>query len=526
VATTTHAPQEYVLPAVRPMMIGDGGESDAVAAGPTDGLDEPSVAVREMKPRWEPIEALAGGTVGMRHLAQKWLPQEKHESDKSYRARIDRAILINFLSEAVERAVARPFSKPVTVNGGEGLHVEVGAIIEDADRSGHDLTAFGRLFFREALTYGSAHIIVDVPRAPEGVDATTVAARQLYDIRPYFCLVRGPDLIGWEEDGFGNVIVARVKERHVVRNGWREEMCDHVRVWRAAGKVILDDGIAVERPAGFTLYRKTKTGNGWDIVDGGFITYPGPGLPIVSLVPEPTGPRIGVPPFETSAWLTTTHWCVYADYLNILRFVSIGILLLKGISEDEIGGATVVAANHGIRTLNENADGKYIEHSGAAIQSLERCLSELRQLAAVASMSPLTDVKGVDMASATGRAIDEVKTLCSLQAWARAAEKALDDAFWVAQLWVGADLPDGFGVDIYNDFGLTLRAQQDVQALIQLGAARKIDTRTLLEQVRRRGVLTADADIDEIMDRIQREGPSLGLLGLGNYGALDNGATL
>lgn len=523
------APKEYLAPTTKPLDLGPPPTPTGPSDAATDGLGESCVAVRDMEPHWKPIQAVLGGTPGMRAQNRTWLPQEKHEKEESYSARIDRSILFNMFRDAVEKAVAKPFSKPVTIRpSADELDETLRPIVDDADRQGHDLTAFARLMFRDAVTFGGVHLIVDVPKLPDGMDSETARRKdvqQALDLRPYFALVTAPNFIGWEEDDLGNLICARVREWHVVRKGWKEESVEHIRVWRAAYSVDEADGTATDYPAMWTLYRKGGRapgvmgkiasavtlgayrggGDGWAAVESGGINYPGPGLPIVSLVLEPCGKRIGYPPLEDSAWLTTAHWQSHSDYRNILRFVSVGILLIKGISAEEMGGAVVVAANHAVRTENTDpgCDMKYVEHSGAAIGALERCLTAIEQRADVVSLNPLIDSVGT--ATATGRAIDETKSQCSIQAWARAAERVLEQAFRMAADWVGKELPEEFGIDIFNDFGLSGRATTDVQMLIQMRAANMITHETFLREVKARGTLSDMLEIDAEVEKVKAE---------------------
>lgn len=476
--------------------------SDALA-----GLGDPCVEVADMIPHWEPIIAALSGTPGMRKTSTTWLPREPKEKQASYDARVNRSIVFNFFRDAVTKAVSKPFAKDVQIKPEEDkLPEELQPMADDMDRQGHNLTAFGRMMFAEAVTYRAAYMMIEVPVAPDGVDGGNLGVQQALDIRPYVTLISAPNLIGWKKDDQGNYTEARVREWIVVRRGFKEERVEHIRLWRAAHDEQQrvegsDDSVTVAVPAGWTLYM--RSGSGFSPVATGSINYPGPGLPLVDLCLE------DMPPFEDVAWLTVSHWQSYSDYRNILRFVSIGILMFMGVTPEELDGTLTIAGNHGVLAKNELAKGQYVEHSGAAIAALERCLLGLEARADVASLHPMID--SVGQATATGRSIDEGKSLCSLQAWAREAERALEACFRVAAAWIKKPLPDDFAIDI-PDFTLSMRAQQDVLALIDLMKAGILDKRTGLEQIKQRGVLSEDADVDEIMDRVKQEGPALGSL--------------
>ncbi len=51
-------------------------------------------------------------------------------------------------------------------------------------------------------------------------------------------------------------------------------------------------------------------------------------------------------------------------------------------------------------------------------------------------------------------------------------------------------------MDIFSDFGLTMKAEQDIKALIDMRKASLISARTFLDEVKRRGLLSDAIDVD------------------------------
>ena len=115
--------------------------------------------------------------------------------------------------------------------------------------------------------------------------------------------------------------------------------------------------------------------------------------------------------------------------------------------------------------------------------------------------------------TATGLSIEEAKSQSSIQAWIRSLERTLARAFGVAARWIGQKIPEDFVIDIYNDFGIGLRASQDIDALIRMRQAGEIDRETFLREVKRRAILSEATDIEEVIARLETEGPALGMLG-------------
>ena len=114
--------------------------------------------------------------------------------------------------------------------------------------------------------------------------------------------------------------------------------------------------------------------------------------------------------------------------------------------------------------------------------------------------------------TATSRSIDDGNAKSSSQGWIRSLEGALEQAYQIAAKMVGEELPDDFKIDIFQDFGIGARAQQDIQALLSASAQGKISHAKLLYELRRRGVLDETTDIEKEVEDAKAEGPPLAAL--------------
>jgi hypothetical protein len=103
-----------------------------------------------------------------------------------------------------------------------------------------------------------------------------------------------------------------------------------------------------------------------------------------------------------------------------------------------------------------------------------------------------------------------------VQSWVRAVELVLINAFKAACLWTGDELPEDFKVDIYNDFGISVRATRDIDALIKARQAGELSRGTFLREIKRRAVLSETVDIEQEKKDIEDEGIALGMLGRGD----------
>jgi hypothetical protein len=184
-----------------------------------------------------------------------------------------------------------------------------------------------------------------------------------------------------------------------------------------------------------------------------------------------------------------------SDQRNILRFARIGILFASGVSEEEVEGGFSVGPSNMFVSTNPDAQLRYVEHTGRAIGAGEDDLVRLEERMEVLGLQPL--IRNQGNVTATARSMDEARTHSNLQAWIRSLEATLEAAFIVAGRWVGVGVPDDFGVDVFNEFSISMTAAEDVRSLIDMRNAGQITHKTFLHEVKRRGVLASEVDIEQ-----------------------------
>lgn len=464
----------------------------------------PCKAYMEMLERWELIDDLRGGTLAMRKAGPKWLPQEPKEDKAAYQNRLNRSVLFEAYKDTCEDLASRPFSRDITIHGELGNnHLE--AIQDNCDKNGTTLTQFAKECLDTLIDRGLTHILVDYPAV--NTDGVTLSDEQENDIRPYFVHIKPESLIGWKysKDQFGRKVLTQIR--------WKE-------------RVEVDDGdygtITVDRIRVFT----TKT---WEIhekdSDGDFrLVQSGPhtfgAIPLVTCYINKTGFMTAVPAMEPLAWANLDHWQQNSDLKNAYRYLSWPILFLTGLSAQDMDNDIIIGPGRKIVTTNPEADGKYIEHSGASVDSCRQGVLDIEERMVVLGLEPLLSKPGDQ--TATGQSIDESKSQSCLQSWIRSLARALRNAYELGAKWINAPLPEDFDVVIYSDFGISVRASQDIDALIRMRQAREIDRMTFLREIKRRGIVAENTDIEAIVSAVEAEGPDLGLMDDSNPGGGDD----
>jgi len=456
-------------------------------------VDTPHPAYRAMLPAWELVDDLMGGTAAMKAAGTKWLPQEDGERQEVYEGRLARSVLYNGYAKTVMELSRRPFAQPVS------LTVEVPEPLDQmakgVDEEGRSLTRFARDVLMVAINRGLCHILVDYP--PN--EAANLGQERQMGLRPRFVLIDPKDLISWTAvkaaGGQQELTEIRVKEAaYVPGDDYEVEVRQRVRVIR---------------PYDYELHEKTDKDT-WEMIETGPVSLGK--IALVTLYVNRTGYMTGAPALMHLADLNLAHYQSQSDHRNNLRFARSGVIFLKGLTPKEMEQDIVWGVNHAVKTTSANADMRIIEHSGSAVQAGENELRHLEEQMSSVSMGPLM-VHSWGNETAMGKAIEEGKGTCDLQAWVREEEGVLADAYALAGQWARVTLPEGFGVDIYDDFGLLPRSAQDLDNLQRLRDRGDLSRRTILEAAKLRGLLPENHDIDEELSRIEAEGPDLGMVG-------------
>ena len=461
-------------------------------------VDTPCSEYTSMAQHWGLIDDLLGGTLAMRAAGEAWLPKEPKEESKAWGNRLERSILYEAYADTVDDLVGRPFSKPVTIQG--ELPEQLAELEDNCDGQGSNLTQFARELFASCLNRGLTHILVDYPKtSQEGGKPLNLAQEKQAGVRPVFVHIRPEQLIGWRSEidvnGQPKLTLIRWAESRTEPDGdYGTKEVETIRVYTTTG---------------WEVHKKNDI-NEYALAESGTHTYPD-GIPLVTCYVKKEGFIVGKPPLEGLAWMNLAHWQGYSDQKNLLRFIRFPLLFFKGMTADELEKNVVIGPGRKYSSTNPDADAKYLEHSGAAAEAGRKDLIDTEERMTVLGLEPLLSRPGNQ--TATGQSIDEAKSQSSIQSWIRSLELALYTACEMAAKWVKAELQDEFSIDIFNDFGVSIRATKDIEALLKMRQGGELDRETFLREVKRRALLSEMVDIDVVMANIEAEGPPLGLVG-------------
>lgn len=461
-----------------------------------------------MSCEWKLIDDLSGGTAAMRKAGEYWLPREDAESVDTYQKRLKRSFLYEMLADTRNRLTSKPFSKQVSLP--EPLPERLAGMDRNVDKLGSDLTAFARKHFHETTGRGLVHTLVEYPdlSAPGETDEQRrdrITLEQDYKIHPFFTRITADQLLQWKSspDPTKGAYLTMIRFVEWVNepdpaDEFSDRCVEQVRVieqwsWRT---------YRVDAKGAWTLYKSGTSTLGE--------------VPLRTWYTNRTGYMTGACPLRALAWINLAHWCASSDHNNCLRFSSFGHIFFSGVPEKDRAAMQVVGPAR-IHWGPKDSTMEIVEDSGAAIGSGRTNLLDLEARGEVFGLAPL--MERTANTTATGRAIDDSKTTCDVQAWAIAGEIHFRECFELAAKWGGVELAEKFAVNIFSDFAINARAADDIRNLLQMRVARQITHTTFLKEVRRRALVSEDLDIEQEIEDLANEVGTDGFTGTNDEGS-------
>lgn len=447
-----------------------------------DNVRTPTAAAERLHQHCAMIAALMGGTTTMRAAGPRLLPKWPGETDGAYAARLATATLFPAYARTVSVLTGKPFSKPITI--GDDVPPRIAELLQDADCEGRNIDAFAASLASEALAQGFAGILVDMPPNP---GAVTVAQERAAGLRPYFVQVAGSAILGWrtEKRGASRVLTQlRILEAVEEPEGeWGTATVEQVRVLA---------------PGAWQVWRKRRGDGGaeeWALHEDGRTTLDV--IPFVPVYGLRLGHMLGAPPMLELAHANVEHWQSASDQQTILHVARVPVLFGKMLG----GAAITIGSDSYVASDDPLSELRYVEHSGAAIEAGRKSLHDLEDRMRQAGAELLVIKPGNTTQVQT--LADNEQAMCDLQRIVQALEDALDQALHLMARWLR--LPSGGHLEIYKDFGAATLAEASAEMLAGMEAGGSLSLETLLAELKRRGVLAAEVDVDEEIARIRTE---------------------
>lgn len=452
-----------------------------------------SLAYDRMVPRWHVIETLLGGTEAMRAAGDAYLPRHQEETEEGYQARLASSVLLNMVELTLDNLAGKPFKEATKINEDVPKVIQ-DAVLGDVDLQGNALDVFARGWFKEGMAKALCHVLVDFPRPKERADGQprTLADDRAEGLRPYWVLIKPECLLFARSEIVNGVEVlmhVRIHETYSVQEGFAEVEKCRIRVMEP-GLVQLWEPVEKKTAAQKEEWRLAEEWQtGLDFI------------PLVTFYADRECFMCGKPPLLDLAHLNVTHWQSSSDQRHTLTVARFPILACSGASGED-GDKVVVGPNKVL--YNDDPQGKfyYVEHTGSALAAGREDLKDLEDQMSQYGAEFLKKKPGNQ--TATARALDSAESSSDLAAIVGVFEDAVAQALAFTARWMKLG-DEGGTIELVKDYDVEELDQSGLDALDKARERRDISREAYLNELKLRGILREDFDVEDDAQKLADE---------------------
>lgn len=451
---------------------------------PENKVDQISFAYSEMRPRWELINGLLGGTEQIRKEPELFILQHQKEKQADYIRRVNNTTLLPVFEETVDTMTARVFRKPISFQ--EGFNEALTQWNDDIDRCGSPIQIFAQKVFKEALSKGFAFVMVDYPRM-EG--PATIQDEIEKDIRPYFVHIKPEQVIAAHNNKQGELAHIRIKAMKTVLDGFSEKVVDTITVLEKR-----QDGVYYDL---WVLDPQIKE---YELQDSHKISLDF--IPIVTFYTAKNDDYACKPPLLELAYKNIEHLNSASDQSNILTTSRFPMISVSGINQEQYKKLEI-GPNRFLASSDPQSRFEFIETTGAAIEAGRQHNLDLKEEMARMGSELLVAKQGVK--TATQSLIDTSEATSELKAMAIIFADTLTLAYTYMGAWLSPEQETNGKVILDTEFTVASNSDVDIKALLDARANGDISRMAFLTALKRRDVLHQDYDAEEDMELIREE---------------------
>lgn len=482
-------------------------------------LEKRSSDSAHMEKYWDKVDAILDGLDGMKMHAESFLPKFRNEDNDDYKFRLQCATMTNVYEDIVGSLAAKPFEQAIQLIESEDdakrLEIEtplspVPQEIKDfcwnVDGSGNNLTVFAAHTFYTGINNAIDWIMVDMDKRDPSVVSIADAKRR--GLTPYWSHILARNVLDVRSKMEGNKEVLTYAK--ILEPGDP----DHIREFERA-----DDGVE------WRLWRKLSEGNAHEyvLVDSGEVS-----IGVIPLVKFVTGRREGrqwrfKPPMQAAVELQIQMFKQESGLEHASQLTAYPMLAANGVEApvDQTTGKPdykVAVGPNRVLWSRPSVDGapagnwSYVEPGSESLKFLEQRISNTEQRLRELGRQPLTasssNITVITAAVAAGKAKSAVKQ------WAYMLKDTLENALIMTCAYMGIGKYDPT-VHVFAEFDDWMEGE-DIEALLEMhkpddAGRRAISTKTLHEEMQRRGVLSSNFTSERETIRLLAEYPSDGM---------------
>lgn len=478
-----------------------------------------SDAFRLQRHDMELTRDLMGGTEAMARAAERYIPKSRRfETAEEYESRLKRTVLLNAYKRTVRFLRGQVFKRPVVIEERKEDDLINQEQVdwfrewaEDVNLQGDSINDWSGAVFEAGINDGVTFCLVDYSSVPtlrqdDGklyymddageYQLKTAQADSDHGWRPYLVHVPAERVIDCHVSTVNGVQVVThfryVEDFEVPEDEWGTERRQRIRVFT---------------PGRFQTWENSRDGaedyalN--DALSGDMRDENGNTLPFVPVCIFMPGDRrtacTAEPALQDLAQLNKRHWQATSAQAELMEFVRRPVWFGRQLGENESGEPLVFGAGTLINATSDVADLRNIGIDPGSVTAGREELATLESQMALYGLQLLQPASGQSAATATEVNQDTEESVSTLQDWAMRFQNFLENCARFVALWRGWE--DGPSVKVNTELTRVVNTEL-LAKLQQTGVISKL---SLLELLKRSGLLPDDFDAEAELDRIEQE---------------------
>lgn len=460
--------------------------------------------LEEVTPDLDLIDDLLEGTRRMHAQSKTYIKKWPNEADDVYNFRRIRENLFEGLGRTLSAATGMLFAKPPAIewNQSETAMTEQ---LQNVDAAGTAWPVFVKRYAELAIKDGLAVIVVDHPRAPEGVVVTAANEKEL-GLRPRWAMYQRAQAINWYDDVVNN---KRTLTRIILNESAivpaDEYGVTSVNRFRDIRLTLTPDGYQATWTLKEQIHEDGNLPEHFKTVGSG--VFRNRAGKIADFLPVAVGYAgrtdaimTARPPLLGVAYSNLGHWQISTDLRFNSEVVGFSQLVVKGeLAKDangiahplQIGPLTAIQ-------VEKEGDALWAGPAPEGLNQLEKRKNEKLTEMAQQGLSFLqTDTRAAE--TATAKALDASAENSTLATAAQAIEDSVNAALAFHGWFLGIEDASCPVITISRDYDNTAMDAALIGAYVQLVNA-GFPKRTVAQALQAGGRIPADTDLDELID--------------------------
>lgn len=447
-----------------------------------------------LSPKWDVLfDCFEGGGAIENAPDDKYLIKKQNEADKKYERRKREAVYYNKCEQVISTFQGHLWRKEPL----REIPKDLEKLFENVDRQEKSVNKFFSFVTEMAQVLGLYYVLVEYPENPQiaEINKQSKSDEQRLGLRPYFCYIDPRNLLDWgwrmNPDGTKSLAYVVIKEETTLFNVPFLERKDQIQY-----RVIYPNKQEI------WVYQKTSNKKEEAVKISEKPVSIGT-IPLVPFYSKEVRFGVGKSAVYNIANLALELYNKHSDRNHAEVRSAFPLLFMRGF--DQSKGSVTVSEDHGIISEDVQADVKYVEFTGASINSLRQ--SELDIVLEIFDLA-LKQVRNTSSQrmTAESKRMDRLDALSDLQARAIGFANSERKCWEYALMWMGqSDKAKSINISYNIDYNVDQIKADLIGKLLDMRAVKDLSQETFWDILTQGEILPRGFDPEEEKTRLEEE---------------------